>query len=99
MRTVAGSADRFFPSAYSGSQNQIKNMAISDLEKLETLCHVRAIMHRTREYVMGRDINKDYIVQSLESGMEAMNLLIIDSRFKEQGSRGKVEGTVKDESK
>lgn len=55
-------------------------MQISDIEKLETLCHVRAVMHRTREYVMGRDINKDYIVQSLESGMEAMNLLILESK-------------------
>ncbi len=54
---------------------------IADLEKLETLCHVRACMMRVAEHLNGRSqMTRAAAVEILEDGMEQMTQMILEAK-------------------
>jgi len=54
-------------------------MAITDIEKLETLCHVRACLIKAREYVAGKlKYSKDDMALTINDGIEKTTELILE---------------------
>lgn len=52
---------------------------MTELEKLETLCHIRAVMIKAREYVAGKlKYSKDDMALTINDGIEKTTELILE---------------------
>lgn len=54
-------------------------MPISDIERLEKLCHIRSCLFMAREHLVGKAIfPTESVIDSLNDGMAEVTLLILE---------------------